>query len=212
MDAISEPPYSKMDETEFEFRLKPVDDESLGRYILAFDGEACVWDEQAARERVVGTISGYRVDLVSAIYDGLSQAEVLESLTPEIADFGQAVLKDSRCMLPPSEEQTLDQEPCDCLVYIARLWVEPGYRGQGMGSALLRRLGATIDIERCLIALKAYPIREDLTGRARADEIARVKHFYQRLGFETASGEFMVKDARRCEAIKKRLAGRRRSN
>jgi len=212
MDANREATYSTVDDIEFEFRLKPADDEQLGRYILAFEGEASIWDDGAARERVVGNISGHRVDLVSAIHDGMTQTEILECLTPEIADFAQAVLPDSRCMLPPSADDTLDQEPCDCLVYIARLWVEPDQRAQGVGSALLRRLGATIDIEHCLIALKAYPIREDPTGRASEDEIARVKHFYERIGFETASGQFMVKDARRCEAMKKRLAGRRQAD
>lgn len=201
-----------MEDLEFEFHLKPADEEQLGPYILAFEGEASIWDDDTARERVVGTISGHRVDLVSAIHDGVGQTEILECLTPEIADFAEAVLHDSRCMLPRSEDDTLDQEPCDCLVYIARLWVEPEFRSQGMGSALLRRLGATIDIERCLIALKAHPIRQDPTSHASEDEIARVKHFYERMGFETASGEFMVKDARRCEAMKKRLAGRRQAD
>jgi len=201
-----------VEDIELEFRLKPADEGQLGPYILAFEGEASVWDDDIACERVVGTISGHRIDLVSATYDGIGQAEILECLTPEIADFADTVLRDSRCILPASEDNTLNQEPCDCLVYIARLWVAPEYRSQGMGSALLRRLGASIDIEHCLIALKAHPIRQEPSGHASAEEIERVKHFYERMGFETASGEFMVKDARRCEAMKKRLAGRRHAD
>jgi hypothetical protein len=37
-----------------------------------------------------------------------------------------------------------------------------------------------------------------------------VKRFYERLGFLAAGGDFMVKDARHCDAMKKRLSGRRR--
>ena len=144
-DLTQEAPNPTVEDIEFEFRLKPSDDEHLEPYILAFDGEVNLWDDDVGRERVVGTISGHRIDLVSAMHDGLTQGEILECLTPEIADFADTVLQNSRCMLPSSEGDTLEQEPCDCLVYIARLWVEPQYRSQGMGSALLRRLAATID-------------------------------------------------------------------
>lgn len=198
-----------MDALEFEFSLKPESDESLGRYVLGFEGQARVWDDETGEERQAGTIRGHRIDLVSAFHDGLGQQELLESLTPEIAEFAGVVLGDRQCLLPASEAEALAPEDCDGLVYVAELWVEPPYRGRGIGSELLRRLGSTIDLERCLIALKALPLREDHARTSTPDEVDRVKRFYVRHGFDHAGEAYMVKDARRCEAIKKRLAGRR---
>ena len=103
----------------------------------------------------------------------------------------------------------LGAEECDGLVYVAELWVEPDFRGRGVGTALLHRLGATIDLAHCLIALKALPLREDRALVSTADEIERVKLFYAKNGFIPAQGEYTIKDARLCEAMKKRLAGRR---
>jgi GNAT superfamily N-acetyltransferase len=194
---------------ELELTLRPDPDASLGRYILGFEGQARVWDDAQGEERPVGTIRGHRIDLVSALHDGLGQQEILESLTPEIAEFAGAVLGDTQCLLPACEADSLTAEDCDGLVYVAELRVEPGYRGRGIGSELLRRLGSTIDLERCLIALKALPLRDDPAARSTPEEVARVKRFYLRHGFEHAGEEYMVKDARRCEAAKKRLAGRR---
>jgi GNAT superfamily N-acetyltransferase len=97
----------------------------------------------------------------------------------------------------------------DGLVYISELWVEPDFRGRGVGTALLYRLGATIDLAHCLIALKALPLRADHAQISTADEIDRVKRFYAKNGFAQAQGEYAIKDARLCEAIKKRLAARR---
>ena len=196
-----------MDEIEIAFTLRPDPDETLGRYVLAFEGQATVWDEDASEERPAGIIRGHRIDLVAALCDGIGQDELLDSLTPEVSEFARAVLADSRCLLPAGED--LEATACDCLIYIAELWVESAFRGQGLGTMLLRRLGATIDLERCLLALKARPIREDPKRIASPDEIARVKRFYERNGFGHAGGDFMFKDARRCEAMKKRLAGRR---
>ena len=91
----------------------------------------------------------------------------------------------------------------------AELWVEPDFRGRGVGTALLYRLGATIDLSHCLVALKALPLRADHAQISTADEIERVKRFYAKNGFTQAQGEYAIKDARLCEAMKKRLAARR---
>jgi GNAT superfamily N-acetyltransferase len=196
-------------EIEIEFTLRPAPDPTLGRYVLAFEGRASAWDESIADERQIGTIRGHRVDLVTAVSGELDQVELLESLTPEIADFSHIVLADARCILPPAAQEEPPTE-CDCLVYIAELWVEPEYRGRGVGTLFLKRLGATIDLNRCLIALKALPLRVDHTQTSTREEVERVKRFYERLGFQPAGGDYMVKDARHCDAMKKRLAGRRR--
>jgi len=193
---------------EFAFTLRPEADPDVGQYVLAFEGQATTWDEALGDERPVGHIRGHRIDLVSALHDGLPQDGLLDSLTPEIADFAQVMLSDGRCLLPAAGPSDLAAEECDCIVYIAELWVEPGFRGSGVGTTLLRRLGATIDLTHCLIALKALPLREDHSQESTEAEVARVKRFYARNGFIPVQGEYMVKDARLCEAVKKRLAGR----
>ncbi len=73
-----------LDEIELEFTLRPDGDDALGRYVLAFDGTASVWDDAQGLDLRVGTIRGHRIDLVSALQDGIAQQELLESLTPEI--------------------------------------------------------------------------------------------------------------------------------
>jgi GNAT superfamily N-acetyltransferase len=95
------------------------------------------------------------------------------------------------------------------LVFIAELKVKKLYRGQGIGSALLRRMGSMIDLSNCLIGLKAFPLTDDYGKAAKAEEIAQVKHFYELHNFTHAGGEFMVKDARLCDVMKKKLAHRR---
>lgn len=194
---------------ELVFTLKPDPDPEIGQYVIAFEGHATAWDDHIGDDRPAGHIRGHRIDLVSALHDGHGQDALLESLTPEIADFAQAVLSDGRCLLPAATQSGLAAEECDCLVYIAELWVEPGFRGSGVGTTLLRRLGATIDLAHCLVALKAMPLRDDHAQASTAAEVARVKRFYTHNGFAQIQGEYMVKDARLCEAIKKRLAGRR---
>ena len=193
---------------EFAFTLRPETDPEIGQYVLAFEGQATTWDDEAGDERPVGHIRGHRIDLVSALHDGLPREGLLESLTPEIAEFAQAMLRDGPCLLPAVELSGLAAEECDCIVYIGELWVEPGFRGSGVGTTLLRRLGSTIDLTHCLIALKALPLREDHAQESTQAEVDRVKRFYAQNGFTQIQGEYMVKDARLCEAVKKRIAGR----
>lgn len=197
------------DAIEFAFTLRPDPDPQIGQYVLAFEGVATAWDDAVGDDRPVGQIRGHRIDLVSALHDGLGQGPLLDSLTPEIADFAAAVLAGGPCLLPASELSGLGAEECDGLVYIAELWVEPDFRGRGVGAALLYRLGATIDLSHCLVALKALPLRADHAQISTADEIERVKRFYAKNGFTQAQGEYAIKDARLCEAMKKRLAARR---
>ncbi len=62
-----------------------------------------------------------------------------------------------------------------------------------------------LDAEHCLIALKAFPLAEQLGKPVDEDEIAKVQGFYAKHGFQPAGGDFMVKDARLCVAMKRRL-------
>ncbi|HID48670.1 MAG TPA: N-acetyltransferase [Chromatiales bacterium] len=191
---------------EFEFSLKPHDDPALSQYVLEFAGKASRWDDELAEDRIVGEIRGYRIDLSSAIFDKLNLHELLDSVSSELSDFAGTVMKDDRCILPETENHEYEEKECKCLVYIGQLIVDPEFRGLGIGSSLLRLMGGMIDVTDCLIALKAFPLSDELGKPAEPAYIAKVKQFYERNGFQHTEGEFMIKDARLCEAVKKRLA------
>jgi GNAT superfamily N-acetyltransferase len=191
---------------DFEFSLKPHDDNTLAQYVLEFEGKAMQWDDELAEERAVGEIRGYRIDLSTAQYDQLDLNELLDSVSSELSDFANAMMKDDRCILPETENHIYEEKECKCLVYISELIVDPGFRSHGVGSTLLQRMGGMIDVTDCLIALKAFPLADELGKSADPAYIAKVKRFYERNGFKNTEGEFMIKDARLCEAVKKRLA------
>lgn len=191
---------------EFEFSLKPHEDPALSQYVLVFEGKASRWDDELAEDRTVGEIRGYRIDLSSAQYDNVNLHELLDSVSSELSDFADTVMKDDRCILPETENHQYKEKECKCLVYIGQLIVDPDFRGHGVGSSLLRRMGGMIDVTDCLIALKAFPLSDEPGKPAEPAYIAKVKQFYERNGFQHTEGEFMIKDARLCEAVKKRLA------
>jgi GNAT superfamily N-acetyltransferase len=197
------------DDIEYRFSLTQDPDPDLGRYVIAFSGHACWWDPEADAERCLGEMLGRRVALAAALDDGLDQRELLDSLSAELAEFSETVLRDERCLLPPGGEPHLVAAECECLVYVAELRVEGDVRGLGIGSALLTRLGSMLDIADCLIALKAFPLTDEYGAPVTEAEIGRIKGFYAKHGFVPAGGEFMIKDARLCESMKRRLARRR---
>lgn len=206
MDQMQEP--QTPDDLDFEFSLKPNPDEELGQYVLGFWGKAIYWDD-AGEDRVVGEISGHRLDIALAVHDGFEPSLLFDSIVPEIADFAETVLRNKSCILPESADAEVPQADCECLVFISELKVDLSHRGQGLGSALLRRMGRMIDLTNCLIALKAFPLADELGKPAEPEEIARVKRFYERHNFIHAGGEFMIKDARLCDAMRKKMALRK---
>ena len=110
-------------------------------------------------------------------------------------------------MLKDVEINGTGAKECDCLVYVEEIIVHPEHRGEHIGTYLLQRMSESIDMENGLVALKAYPISGALefTDTPKTEEeIAQVKHFYERLGFTHSLDDFMVKDARHCAAQKKR--------
>lgn len=199
MDGVSEG-------IEYEFSLKP--DPLQEQYVLLFEGSARAWDEAAAEDKVVGEIRGHRIDLAAAAHDGIDQGELLESVSSELSDFSEQVMQEEVCFLPGAGGADIEQEECEGIVYISELKVDPASRGHGIGTALLKRMASIVDVNNCLIALKAFPLNE--AGEPTRDPamIDQVKHFYERLGFDRVEGEFMIKDARLCEAMKKKLARR----
>jgi GNAT superfamily N-acetyltransferase len=199
-----------LDDVEIEFSIKHSNDDAIAQYVLEFEGRAQAWDDEEAADVQVGTITGWRVDLSTAQYDQIDLRELFDSVSSELSDFYHAMMPDDQCILPETENRLHEEKECECLVYISQLVVDPAYRSRGLGSALLRKMGAMIDVTDCLVALKAFPLADELGKTAEAADIARIKHFYRKHDFKHAEGEFMIKDARLCEAVKKRLARRKK--
>jgi len=193
---------------EYEFALKPDADETLGQYILHFHGWVQLWDEGALEERKIAEINGLRLDLATAHADGYMDDNLLELISSDIADFSDVVLHHQNCLVARDLESD-EKVECGCLVFINEIRVDEKFRGHGLGSNLIRRLPLMIDVSDCLLALKAFPLADEYGEPTPPEKIQRVKHFYEQLGFEHVGGEFMAKDARLCEAIKKRLMGRK---
>jgi ribosomal protein S18 acetylase RimI-like enzyme len=199
-----------LENIEIEFSIKHSNDETISQYVLEFEGRAMVWDDEEAADIQIGNISGYRIDLSTAQYDQFDLRELFDSVSSELSDFTRTMMPDDKCVLAAMENHGHAEKECDCIVYISQLVVDPEFRSYGVGSALLRKMGAMIDVTDCLIALKAFPLSDELGKAADASYIAKVKRFYEKHGFGHAQGEFMIKDARLCEAVKKRLAQRKK--
>lgn len=199
---------------EFEFSLKPDEDPEFSHCLLHFVGKALQWDDDTAEDIVVGTITGHRLDLAIARTMKIDFQYFLESVSSQLSDLGQRVFDGKgTCLLKSDDVDGARMKECDCLVYVEEIIVHPERRGEHIGTYLFQRMSESIDMENGLVALKAYPISGELeyAGTPRADEeIARVKHFYERLGFTHTIDDFMVKDARHCAAQKKRREARKK--
>jgi len=195
-------------ELEFEFSLKPDEDPEFSHCLLHFVGKATQWDDDAAEDIVVGTIIGHRLDLAISRAMKIDFQSFLDSVSSQLSDLGQRVFNnEGTCMLEAVEIDGTEAKECDCLVYVEEVIVHPEHRGERIGTYLLQRMSESIDMENGLVALKAYPISGELESTdmpKTEEEIAQVKHFYERLGFTHSIDNFMVKDARQCAAQKKR--------
>jgi len=195
-------------ELEFEFSLKPDEDAEFSHCLLHFVGKAIKWDDDAAEDIVVGTIIGHRLDLATSRVMKVDFQHFLDSVSSQLSDLGQRVFNgEGTCMLKAIEIDGTKENECDCLVYVEEIIVHPEHRGERIGTYLLQRMSESIDMENGLVALKAYPISGELESTdtpKTEEEIAQVKHFYERLGFTHSIDNFMVKDARHCAAQKKR--------
>ena len=146
---------------EFEWVLRPDSNPVLEHYVLHFHGVAQTWDDDAGDEVLVGRIAGHRVDLALARHDGIGLDELLDSVSHAIAEFKITAFADNNCYVPLTRAKSSDpQQHCECLVYIDEVVVEPAHRGKGVGSELFRRMSESIDLENCVIGLKAFPILE----------------------------------------------------
>jgi len=135
---------------------------------------------------------------------------LLDSVCPELSEFSQTAFGDDGChYLQEMADGSMKKQECSGLVYINEITIDPDYRGQRIGSALMGKIGQMVDVEDSIIALKAFPLSPEYGKRVPEADVERVKRFYERLGFTHIGGEFMVKQANLCDTIKKRLAWRK---
>lgn len=190
---------------EFEFSIKPFTDEELTHYVIEFVGKAILWDDDLGEDRVVGVIRGHRIDFAQARFDGMNPQKLADSISPDISDFMLNVFPDGECYVSDNQPgNTCPKKKCSGMIYIDEIMVEPEYRSQGIGAELLKRMSEMIDLEACMIGLKAFPLSENYGEKRDPEEIRRVKQFYERLEFVHVGGDYMIKDASYCGVMKKR--------
>ena len=200
---------TNLNNLEFEFSLKPSVIEELSHYLIAFSGKARAWDDDIGDDIVVGEMTGYRLDIAAARADALDLDEFFDSVSAEISDFKHAVCPSMRYTLNGGEAaEGIQNVECEALVYISKMLVPPKLRGNRIGTFLMQRLSEVLDMGNGLVGLKAFPLADETindNATRTYTEIARVKHFYEKLGFQHAGGEFMKKDARNCLGPRRRL-------
>jgi len=169
-------------ELEYEFSLKPYQDDELGKRIITFNGFIEAWDDQQAIEKRIGDINGYRIDFREIQNNEPGPVEILEQISPEIADFSEFFLA----------AWGVNNKPCAGVIYVNEINISPDYRSLGLGSNLLNRIPQMMDVQDCLITLKAFPITYDYGKVSNPEAVRRVKKFYEKLGFEHVGGEYMA--------------------
>ena len=193
------------DQLEYEFSIKPFQDEELTHYVMEFLGKAIFWDDELGEDKVIGTIRGHRIDFAQARFDGLNAEQLTDSVSPDLSDFMTRVFPEGECYLSDGDPKNVcPRKKCSGLIYIDEIQVEPAYRSRGIGTELLKRMSEMIDLEACMIGLKAFPLTENYGETRDPEAIRRVKQFYERLGFVHAGADYMIKDASYCGVMKKR--------
>ncbi len=190
-------------ELEFEFSIKPSDIEEFSELLLDFEGQAVFWDDDA-EEKVVARLKGHRLDISRARESFDDIRELFDSISPEISDLGSYIISDNNCFVESFSKDEPEKTPCASLVYIDELMVEPEYRNRNIGTEMLKRMSQVVDMNKSLVALKAYPITDDKFEERTPELKKQLKHFYSKLGFHHSGEHYMVKDARDCHAQRMR--------
>jgi GNAT superfamily N-acetyltransferase len=192
-----------LSELEFEFSIKPSEMEDLSHLLIEFNGQALYWDDEV-EERVIAKLKGHRIDLSVARHVFKDIQDLFDSISPEISDLGNHIIKNNTCYVECCSRDEDEKTPCGSLVYIDELVVEPEFRNKSIGTEMLKRMSEVVDMNKTLVALKAYPI-VDPESEERTPELKKqLKRFYGKLGFRHSGEHFMVKDARDCHAQRKR--------
>ncbi len=190
-------------ELEFEFSLKPSDIEAFSHLLLDFEGQAVIWDDDAD-EKVVATLKGHRLDISRARQSFDDMQELFDSISPEISDLGAHIISKNNCFVESFSKDETEKTPCGSLVYIDELMVDPEYRNRSIGTEMLKRMSQVVDMNKSLVALKAFPIIDDTIEERTPELKKQLKHFYSKLGFRHSGEHYMVKDARDCYAQRMR--------
>jgi GNAT superfamily N-acetyltransferase len=193
-----------LQELEFEFSIKPSDIEEFSHILLDFEGQAILWDDDEDEEVVVAKLKGHRLDLASARKFSGQLQELFDSISPEISDLGHHIISNNNCYIESFSKDEPEKTPCGSLVYIDELVVEPKYRNRSIGTEMLKRMSEVVDLNKTLVALKAYPIINEESEERTPELKKQLKHFYSKLGFRHSGEHYMVKDARDCHAQRKR--------
>lgn len=190
-------------ELEFEFSIKPSDSEDLRDYLLDFKGKAILFDEDG-EETIVARLYGHRLDIASARKSFDDIQDLFDSISPEISDLGTHIISNNNCYVESFSKDESEITPCGSLVYIDELVVNPEYRNLNIGTEMLKRMSQVVDLNKTLVALKAYPILDKETEERTPELKKQLKHFYSKLGFRHSGEHYMVKDARDCHAQRMR--------
>ncbi len=192
-----------LSELEFEFSLKPSDIEEFSHFLVDFKGKAVHWDDEG-EEKIVARLKGHRLDIASARKSFDDLQELFDSISPEISDLGSHIISDNNCFVESFSKDEPERTPCGSLVYIDELVVDPNFRNRSIGTEMLKRMSEVVDLNKTLVALKAYPIINDETEERTPELKKQLKHFYSKLGFRHSGEHYMVKDARDCYAQRMR--------
>lgn len=188
-----------LSELEFEFSMKPSDAPEFSHFLVDFKGKAVAWDD-ATDDKVVAHLSGHRLDLASARKSFKDIQLLFDSISAEISDLGTHIIVDNNCYIECCSRDEVEKTPCGGLVYVDELIVDPAWRNQHVGSEMFRRMSEIVDMNKSLVALKAYPIADDDLAERTPELTKKLKHFYSKLGFRHSGEHYMVKDARDCHA------------
>ena len=197
-------PSNILQELEFKFSIKPSDIEEFSHLLLDFEGHATLWDDDEDEEKVVARLKGHRLDIASARKSFDDIQELFDCISPEISDLGTHIISNNNCYVESFSKDEPEKTPCGSLVYIDELVVDPAYRNRSIGTEMLKRMSEVVDLNKTLVALKAYPIINDESEERTPELKKQLKHFYSKLGFRHSGEHYMVKDARDCHAQRKR--------
>jgi GNAT superfamily N-acetyltransferase len=190
-------------ELEFEFSIKPSEIEDFSHLLIEFNGNAIFWDDDA-EERVIARLKGHRIDLSIARKNFKDIQELFDSISPEISDLGNHIIRDNTCFVECCSRDEDEKTPCSSLVYIDELVVEPEFRNRRIGTEMLKRMSEIVDMNKTLVALKAFPIVDEEVEKRTPELKKQLKGFYSKLGFRHSGDHYMVKDARDCHAQRRR--------
>jgi len=193
-----------LSELEFEFSIRPSNNELYGHLLVNFEGKAILWDDESGEDITVARITGMRIDITLArkAFDDLH--DLFDSISQDISDLGSHILSNNNCYVEAFGRSEKEETTCSALIFIEELIVEKKFRNNHIGQEMLKRMSGVVDMNNALVALKAVPIIDDKTEKRTKELENKLKRYYTHLGFNHSGEHFMVKDARDCHTQRMR--------